>query len=70
MNVFFAISDADERGQFGRRAKRLSAEAAEWSGWNLWLEGARWPRPVEWFFGGKEQQNFSALLKMLRARLT
>ena len=37
-NVFFAISDADERGQFGRRAKRLSAEAAEWSGWNLWLE--------------------------------
>jgi hypothetical protein len=35
LNVFFAISDADERGQFGRRAKRLSAEAAEWSGWNL-----------------------------------
>jgi hypothetical protein len=26
---FFAISDADERGQFGRRAKRLSAEAAD-----------------------------------------
>ena len=38
LNVFFAISDADECGQFGRRAKRLSAEAAEWSGWNLWLE--------------------------------
>jgi hypothetical protein len=38
LNVFFAISDADERGQFGRRAKRLSAEAAEWSGWNFWLE--------------------------------
>jgi hypothetical protein len=29
LNVFFAIDDADERGQFGRRAKRLSAEAAE-----------------------------------------
>jgi hypothetical protein len=38
LNVFFAISDADERGQFGHRAKRLSAEAAEWSGWNFWLE--------------------------------
>jgi hypothetical protein len=32
LNVFFAISDANERGQFGQRAKRLSAEAAEWSG--------------------------------------
>jgi hypothetical protein len=32
LNVFFAISDANERGQFGRRAKRLSAEAAEWFG--------------------------------------
>jgi len=41
LHVFFAISDADERGQFGRRAKRLSAEAAEWSGWNLWLESER-----------------------------
>jgi hypothetical protein len=38
LNVFWAINDADKRGQFGRRAKRLSAEAAEWSGWNLWLE--------------------------------
>jgi hypothetical protein len=34
-NVFFAIDDANERGQFGRRYKRLGAEAAEWSGWNL-----------------------------------
>jgi hypothetical protein len=38
LNVFWAIDDAVERGQFGRRQKRLSAEAAEWSGWNLWLE--------------------------------
>jgi hypothetical protein len=38
LNVFFAISDADECGQFGRRTKRLSAEAAEWCGWNLALE--------------------------------
>jgi hypothetical protein len=37
MNVFFAISDANERGKFGR-PKRLAAEAAEWSGWNLWLQ--------------------------------
>jgi hypothetical protein len=37
-NVFFTISDADERGQFGRRYKRLSDEAAEWSGWNLRLD--------------------------------
>jgi len=38
LNVFLAIRDADERGQFGRRTKRLSAEAAEWCGWNLSLK--------------------------------
>ena len=38
MNVLFEIDAAVERGQFGRRQKRLSAEAAEWSGWNEWLE--------------------------------
>jgi hypothetical protein len=36
MNVFAAIDDAVERGKFGR-PKRSAAEAAEWSGWNLWL---------------------------------
>jgi len=41
LNVFFAISDADERGQFGHRAKRLSLEAAEWSGWNFAQEQQR-----------------------------
>jgi hypothetical protein len=34
MNVFFAIERAVERGQFGKRYKRLSAKAAEWSGWD------------------------------------
>src|SRR4029453_12693939 len=33
-NVLLAIEDAVERGVFGR-PKRLAAEAAEWSGWNL-----------------------------------
>jgi hypothetical protein len=37
-NVLLTIDDANERGRFGRRQKRLSAEAAEWSGWIEWSE--------------------------------
>jgi hypothetical protein len=37
MHVFFQIEDAYERGRFGR-PKRIAAEAAEWSGWNLCQE--------------------------------
>jgi hypothetical protein len=36
MYVFFEIQEAVERGKFGR-PKRIAEEAAEWSGWNLWL---------------------------------
>jgi hypothetical protein len=36
MNVFNGIQEAVERGKFGR-PKRIAEEAAEWSGWNLWL---------------------------------
>jgi|RhiMetdeSRZDD1v2_1073273.scaffolds.fasta_scaffold3397794_1 hypothetical protein len=36
LNVFNCIDDAVERGRFGR-PKRIAEEAAEWSGWNLYL---------------------------------
>src|SRR6266511_4169080 len=36
LNVFFEIQEAVERGKFGR-PKRIAEEAAEWSGWNLYL---------------------------------
>jgi hypothetical protein len=38
LNVFNAIDEANKRGQFCRRQKKLSAEAAEWSGWNYMLQ--------------------------------